>query len=185
MNNSMCTEYAPIAAADDPGLMGSEFFADGQVFSADQWRLRIWPRRCAWPLAAVMSEFIDWLLGQGYAPSTQRNHVRAAARLGSWMTEAGIGLDDLDPDGVRLMVAHDNQRYPKHRSANENISAVVRFLQQTGRVPAAAAVEVPTGPVQVCLAAWVRFLEQEQDTRTQLDREGPEFRGELSEADRG
>ena len=163
MNDSMCAEYASIAAVDDPGFIGTEITVGDQVFSADQWRQKIWPRRCAGPMTAVMAEFIDWLLVQGYAPLTQRKHVRAAARLGSWMTEAGVGLDGLDPDRVRLMVAQDNQRHPKHRSANENISAVMRFLQQTGRVPAAATVEVPTGPVQVCLAAWARFLAQEQE----------------------
>lgn len=74
-----------------------------------------------------MMELIDWLVGQGYASTTQRNHVRAAARLGSWMVAEGLTLDDLDADRVVRMVGADNARHPEHRSANENPSAVVRF----------------------------------------------------------
>ena len=48
--------------------------------AAAGWQMRIWPRRDAGPLAAVMVELIDWLVTEGYAPTTQRNLVRAAAR---------------------------------------------------------------------------------------------------------
>lgn len=85
---------------------------------------RIWPRRQAGPLAVVMMELIDWLVAEGYAPTTQRNHVRAAARLGSWLDAKGIELEDVDAACVIRLVEQDNERHPGHRSANENASAV-------------------------------------------------------------
>ena len=129
---------------------------------AGGWHARIWPIRPAGPLTVVMMELIDWLDGQGYASTTQRNHVRAAARLGSWMVAEGLTLDDLDADRVVRMVGADNARHPEHRSANENLSAVVRFLGETGRLRPAPAAHVEVGPAQAFLAGWLRFLEVEQ-----------------------
>lgn len=163
MDNSRHTNVVPVVAADDPEHVTTEVSVAGQVFSVDEWRQKIWPQRGAGPLAMTMAEFIDWLLKQGYAPSTQRNHVRAAARLGSWMIDAGLELKDLDTDHVGDMVSRDNQRHPRHRSSNENVSAVVRFLQETGRIATVVALEMPTRPVQVCLGAWLRFLAEEQE----------------------
>ncbi|WP_026551097.1 hypothetical protein [Arthrobacter sp. H20] len=96
--------------------------ADGSTApSAGSWHERIWLRRQAGPLAAVVMELIEWLTMQGYAPTTQRNHVRAAARLGSWMVTEDLRLGDLDAErGIRL-VREDNKRFPEHASANENV----------------------------------------------------------------
>lgn len=162
MDNSIYGNRPPDPSTDEPGPGTGEVAGAGQVLSVDEWRQKIWPRSGAGPVAVVMAEFIDWLVMQGYAPLTQRNHVRAAARLGSWMTDAGLGVDDLDADLVWRMVVQDNKRHPTHRSANENISAVVRFLQETGRMQAVTADDAPQGPLQVCLAAWLRFLAEEQ-----------------------
>lgn len=130
--------------------------------SADGWQERIWPRRHAGPLAAVMVELIDWLVAQGYARATQRNHVRAAARLGTWMDAEGVELDDVDAECVIGLVRGDNERHPEHRSANENVSAVVRFLRETGRLKPSRVAEPRLRPAQACLARWLRFLEVEQ-----------------------
>ena len=141
---------------------GAPVGAGGSGGPAGGWREKIWPCRDAGPVAAVMAELIDWLLTQGYAPSTQRNIVRAAARLGSWMAVDGVRLEDLDAAGPARMVREDNERHPKHRSANENVSAVVRFLRETGRFGSAPASGGQPGPAQACLAGWLRFLEVEQ-----------------------
>lgn len=130
--------------------------------AAGSWQARIWPRQPAGPLSVVMVELIDWLVGQGYSPLTQRNHVRAAARLGSWMFAEGVGLDDIDAEGVIGLVRDDNQRHPEHRSANENVSAVLRFLRETGRVESRLVVETPLRPAQACLTLWLTFLQVEQ-----------------------
>jgi len=55
-----------------------------------------------------MVDLIDWLVEQGYASTTQRNHVRAAARLGSWMVAKGLTLGNLDASRVVRMVSEDN-----------------------------------------------------------------------------
>ena len=68
--------------------------------AATGWQMRIWPRRDAGPLAVVMTELIDWLVAEGYAPTTQRNLVRAAARLGSWLAAEGVALEDVDAHEV-------------------------------------------------------------------------------------
>lgn len=109
-----------------------------------------------------MVELIDWLVEQGYASTTQRNHVRAAARLGSWMVAEGLTLDDLDANRVVRMVGEDNARHREHRSANENVSAVVRFLGETGRLRPALVAHGEHRPAEVFLAGWLRFLEEEQ-----------------------
>ena len=126
------------------------------------WCERIRPRRDAGPLTAVMTELIDWLVTQGYSPLTQRNLVRAAARLGSWMAEADISLSGLDAGLVSRLVREDNERHVEHRSANENVSAVVRFLGATGRLKPSPVVDARPEPAQACLEQWLRFLAAEQ-----------------------
>lgn len=127
---------------------------------------RILPRRDAGPIAAVMEELIGWMAVQGYAASTQRNIVRAAARLGSWMVDEGLTLDDVDAGRVVRMVGVDNEHHPEHRSANENLSAVLRFLGETGRIRSASPPHAQPRPVEVCLAGWLRFLEVGQGQGT-------------------
>ena len=129
---------------------------------AGGWHARIWPRRPAGPLAAVMVDLIDWLVEQGYASTTQRNHVRAAARLGSWMVAKGLTLGNLDASRVVRMVSEDNARHPEHRSANENVSAVVRFLGETGHLRPEPEARAEDSPAEAFLAGWLRFLEEEQ-----------------------
>lgn len=126
------------------------------------WHQRIWPRLQAGPLAAVMMELIDWLVTQGYAPSTQRNHVRAAARLGSWMIAEDLKFGDLNAEHAFRMVRQDNELHPTHRSANENVSAVLRFLRETGRLGFAPVIHAQPRPAEACLTQWLRFLEVEQ-----------------------
>lgn len=130
--------------------------------AAAGWHARIWPRRDAGPLAAVMTELIDWLAAEGYAPTTQRNLVRAAARLGSWLVAEGVELGDLDAAWVIRLVGEDNEHHPEHRSANENVSAVVRFLRVTGRLRPSPVATPRQGAAEACLRAWLRFLEVEQ-----------------------
>mgnify|MGYP000928715087 FL=1 len=130
--------------------------------AAAGWQERIWPRRHAGPLVAVMVELIDWLVAEGYAATTQRNQVRAAARLGSWLAADGVELADVDVECVGRLVRQDNELHPEHRSANENVSAVLRFLWETGRLKPSPLPTPEQRPLQACLAAWVRFLEAEQ-----------------------
>lgn len=144
--------------ADGGALVGSE----GVGVPSGSWYEKIWPRLDAGPVAAVMVDLIDWLVARGYAPTTQRNIVRAAARLGSWMVTDGVGLDELDAACVAGMVRSDNERHPQHRSANENVSAVVGFLRETGRLRPVSVPPERLSPAQTCLARWLRFLEVEQ-----------------------
>jgi site-specific recombinase XerD len=130
---------------------------------AGGWQERIWPRRQAGPLAVVMMELIDWLVAEGYAPTTQRNHVRAAARLGSWLDANGVKLEDVDAACVTRLVEQDNERHPGHRSANENVSAVLRFLREAGHLKPSPAATWPLRPAEACLVQWLRFLEVEQE----------------------
>ena len=86
------------------------------------------------PLGAVGKELLQWLSAQRYAPTTQINLARAAVRLGAWMITEDLSLDDLDQARVMRMIHDDNARAPKHRSANENFSAILRFLTETDRL---------------------------------------------------
>lgn len=142
------------------GRFGSEV-APAEA-AAGSWHVRIWPRGPAGPLAEVMMELVDWLVDQGYAASTQRNVVRAAARLGAWLAAEGLLLGDVDAGRVARMVDADNGRHREHRSANENVSAVVRFLVETGRLRPAPIPEVVVGPAGTLLLEWLGSLEVEQ-----------------------
>ncbi|XAS62914.1 hypothetical protein ACOM2C_05495 [Pseudarthrobacter sp. So.54] len=133
MNDPNHVECAVVVGVEDElADIGASVVAGSAAPSAGSWHQRIWPRRQAGPLAAVMMELIEWLVAQGYAPTTQRNHVRAAVRLGSWMVAEDLKLGDLDAERVIRMVREDNERFPKHSSVNENVSAVLRFLRETG-----------------------------------------------------
>ncbi|WP_314192306.1 tyrosine-type recombinase/integrase [uncultured Arthrobacter sp.] len=128
----------------------------------DVWPEKIWPRLQAGPLAAVREELSGWLVAQGYAPSTQYNLARAAVRLGTWMLAKNLRLEDLDQARVLFMVRDDNERNPKHSSANENLSAVLRFLKETGRLRPVRVIHAQPRPAEACLANWLRFLKVEQ-----------------------
>lgn len=162
MDDPNHVECAPVVGVDDElADVGVAVVAGSAPPAAVGWHERIWPRRQAGPLAAVMMELIDWLVAQGYAPTTQRNHVRAAARLGSWMVAEDLTLGDLDVERGMRMVRQDNS-FPEHSSANENVSAVFRFLHETGRLRPACVVHTQTSPAKACLADWLRFLKAEQ-----------------------
>lgn len=116
----------------------------------------------AGPLAPVMEELVGWLDAQGYAATTQRNLVRAAGRLDAWMLAENVRLVDVDRSGLARLVREDNERHPEHVSANGNVSAVLRFLEERGLVKAAEAVPAVPRPAQRCVLEWLRFLEVDQ-----------------------
>lgn len=121
-----------------------------------------WPRLHAGPLAVVSEEFVRWMPAQGYASTTQTNLARAAVRLGVWMLTQGLSLEDLDHARVIRMVQQDNEQFPKHRSANENVAAILRFLNETGRLKPERVIQAQLRPAAACLGAWLEYLEGEQ-----------------------
>lgn len=123
---------------------------------------RTWPALQAGPLADVAEEFIGWLAAQGYAATTQVNLSRAAIRLGTWMSTQNLQLGDLDQTRAVAMVQDDNYRYPEHCSANQNVSAVLRFLNETGHLKVASTIQEQIFPAEACLAAWLQYLDVEQ-----------------------
>jgi len=123
---------------------------------------RVWARLQAGPLAAIVEELIQGLSDQRYAPTTQMNLARAAVRLGGWMLAENLILDNLDQVCVMRMVQEDNARAPKHCSANQNVSAVFRFLNETGDLRPERVIHTELRPAQACLDAWVQYLEVEQ-----------------------
>lgn len=123
---------------------------------------RIWPVIQSGPLAVVAGGFIGWLTEQGYAPTTQVNLSRAAVRLGTWMLAENLTLGDFDRARVFTMVQEDNNRYPGHRSANQNVSAVLRFLIEKGHLRPTEAPDAELSSAEECLVAWLRFLQAEQ-----------------------
>lgn len=122
----------------------------------------VWVRLHAGPLAAVVDELVEWLSGQGYASTTQLNLARAAVRLSRWMVVENLSLGELDQDVVLRMVREDNEHHPAHCSANENVSAVLRFLRESGHLHRGEVAAVTLRPAEACLMAWLRFLEAEQ-----------------------
>lgn len=98
--------------------------------------LGLQPVRDGGPLNPVMRELVTWLIHQGYATTTMHNIIRAAGRVGDWMTRDKLTLDDLTTETLPTLVTRDNHSYPAHRVANESTSAVHRFLLATGRLAA-------------------------------------------------
>ena len=123
---------------------------------------RTWPLLQAGPLATVAEDLIGWLTEQGYASTTQVNLSRAAVRLGAWMLAENLELGELDRGRVMVMVREDNEHCPGHRSANQNVSAVLRFLIEKDHLKPTEVTEADPRPVQVCLVAWLKFLQVEQ-----------------------
>lgn len=123
---------------------------------------RTWPAHQAGPLAGVAEEFIGRLAAKGYAATMQVNLSRAAIRLGTWMSTQNLQLGDLEQTRVVAMVQDDNVRYPEHCSANQNFSAVLRFLGETGHLKVASTFQEQFLPAEACLAAWLQYIEVEQ-----------------------
>lgn len=123
---------------------------------------RIWPLLQAGPLAAVAGDLFGWLSEQGYASTTQVNLSRAAVRLGTWMLTENLKLGELDHGRVIGMVREDNDRYPGHCSANQNVSAVLRFLIEKGHLRPTEVPDAEPSSAEECAVAWLRFLQVEQ-----------------------
>lgn len=123
---------------------------------------RTWPLLQAGPLAAVAGDFIGWLTEQGYASTTQVNLSRAAVRLGTWMITENLKLGELDRARVIGMIQEDNDFYPGHCSANQNVSAVLRFLIEKDHLRPTEVPDAERCSAEECLVAWLRFLQVEQ-----------------------
>lgn len=150
-----------------PAGPGTKFAVAAGVFE------RIWPLLQAGPLAAVAVDFIEWLTEQGYASTTQVNLSRAAVRLGAWMLTENLQLGELDHGCVIGMVREDNDRYPGHCSANQNVSAVLRFLSEKGHLRPTKVPDAELSSAQECLADWLKFLQAEQGQGTSwIDKAG-------------
>lgn len=124
--------------------------------------LGIRPRRDGMALACIMGALVDWLRENGFAVTTSRNVVRAGLRLGAWMSQAGVTLNDLDLEVITAMIATDNTAHPSHRVSNESTSAVVGFLKSAGYIkPPAVSLQLQSA-AQVCCEQWCESLKVQE-----------------------
>lgn len=124
----------------------------------DAWWQRFWTRHRLRPLAPVIGEFGAWMTGQGYALTTRRNLGRALARLDAWIQREDVVLAGLSAEVVRRLVEADNAACPVHVSANTNMSAVTRFLGQTGHLRDSDDVPAEVSARQETLREWLDYL---------------------------
>ena len=95
-----------------------------------------------------------WLRAEGYAPGTATSVACTAARLGVWMAEARLGLEDLDDAVLDRFVAAQVRGPARHPSSVRRIVAVRKFLTAVGLLNVAQAASPALTPVDWVLQAW-------------------------------
>lgn len=115
------------------------------------------PRLPAGPLGEVVADLVAWLRAEGYAPGTATSVACTAARLGAWMAEARLGIEDLDDAVLDRFVAAQVRGPARHPSPVRRIVAVRKFLTAVGLLNVAQAPSPAPTPVDWALQAWGQY----------------------------
>ena len=90
------------------------------------------------PIGPLFPAFITALEDRGYAVSSIVRMVRTADRLGRWLQDHGVGLQEANQDHVELYLAEQGRR-PDQRRNNGHLPQPARDT----RHPHSAAMESP------------------------------------------
>jgi site-specific recombinase XerC len=120
------------------------------------------PRSSGGPLTGVIADLVVWLRAEGYARGTAGSVACTAARLGEWMTGAGLGVDDLDDAVLTRFVAQQSGGPRPHPSSARRIAAVRRFLVRTGLLSESRPTEVEATHVAMRVGQWGTCLRDER-----------------------
>lgn len=130
------------------------------------------PRLPAGPLAEVVVDLVAWLHAEGYARGTVMSVAGTAARLGAWMGETQVRLEDLNDAVLDRFVAAQESGLVRHPSSAQRIVTVRTFLNAAGLLsisPIAAPAAVT--PVDEVLQVWGQYERDEHGLSARWVRE--------------
>ncbi len=110
-------------------------------------------------LASCEAGFAEELAGLGYTPDCVAKHVRMMRRLGEWMVGAGLSPAELTGAAADRFVRESRAAAVgnRRRLSPRGVEPLLRHLRSTGVVPAPTG-PVPSGPVELVVAAYRRYL---------------------------
>ena len=93
-------------------------------------RARICQRIRSGPLGGWVDDFVDALAMRGYATSTARRYVRAAAIFSTWLEQQGVAATDIDETLVARFVSGVRRRPTLARPSGRlsEVASGVRLL---------------------------------------------------------
>jgi Phage integrase, N-terminal SAM-like domain len=117
------------------------------------------------PLAPFAEGMRGELARQGYAADTIGDHVHLLADLSGWLSGRGLTPAELTSEAAREFV--QARRAAGHRSgvSDRAIAPILGYLRGSRAVPPSTVV-VPVTPLEVLLAQYRRYLEDERGLAT-------------------
>jgi len=116
-------------------------------------------------VGGVLAPFADGLrselAGQGYAADTIVDHVHLLADLSNWLSDRGMALADLTSAAAREFLAVRRAAGRRTGVSGRALAPILGYLRGLGLVPPPAA-PTPTTALDVLLAGYRRYLEQER-----------------------
>src|SRR6266498_1523722 len=116
-------------------------------------------------VGGVLAPFADGLrselAGQGYAADTIVDHVDLLADLSNWLSDRGMALADLTSAAAREFLAVRRAAGRRTGVSGRALAPILGYLRGLGLVPPPAA-PTPTTALDVLLAGYRRYLEQER-----------------------
>ena len=113
------------------------------------------------PLAPFADGLREYLAGQGFATDTIVDHVHRLADLSSWLVDRGLASADLTSEVVREFSRVRRSSGVRVGVSERALAPLLGYLRRLGVVPAPAATVAAT-PVEVLLAEYRRYLEDER-----------------------
>ena len=123
--------------------------------------------RVTGPLSPFKDGFVEELLGQGYAPKPASFQLQLMAHLSRWLEAEGLGAKDLSPaEADRFLDARRAAGYTSRLSPKALVQ-LFAYLRELGAVPAPPPPPAPTGPAEVLLERYRRYLLAERGFKTE------------------
>jgi len=113
------------------------------------------------PLAPFADGLRNELASQGYAADTIVDHVHMLADLSDWLSDRGMATADLTSLAAREFLQARRAAGWRTGLSDRALAPILGYLRGLGLVPPSAA-PVPTTPLEVLLASYRRYLEQER-----------------------
>jgi len=86
------------------------------------------------PLAGHIDGFAAWLASQGYRDSSRQRKLRAAARLGQWLTERSVRARAVNETLVTEFIHRARRRRLHYRNDGAAAASLLRYLREIGVV---------------------------------------------------
>lgn len=118
--------------------------------------------RLTGPLARHRESLWAELLAQGYTPLSSGNLLRVMAHLSRWLDATGLDPGDLTEPRIDEFLAHRRAAGYTGWRTRRGLQPIVDHLHRVAEVPAAAAREVASTPLDRRLQGYAHYLAQER-----------------------